>query len=128
MALFKQFKKTEKGEKSKKEIAVPVSEKINNARGVFSVKSLPGILLYPRVTEKAVAFAEKGVYVFVVSDDANKIQIKRAVEGKYGVHVADVRVVRLPGKERRRGRVIGWKAGFKKAMVQLKEGQKIEVQ
>lgn len=84
-------------------------------------------LVAPHTTEKATDLSARGVYVFRVASDANKRTVARAVAARYGVMVTHVRMAAQPAKERRRGRQIGWKRGFKKAMVQLKEGQRIEV-
>ena len=86
-----------------------------------------GILRSPHATEKASAGQERGVYVFRVDRNAGKNMIARAVEARYGVSVDAVRVAHMPSKERRRGRVIGWKPGFKKAMVTIKKGEKIDI-
>ena len=91
-------------------------------------KTLFGILRASRLTEKSSAGAAGGVYTFIVSQDAAKSQIAQAVGQAYDVEVESVRTLHLPGKQLRRGRQIGWKAGFKKAMVRLKEGQTIDVQ
>ncbi|TSC72384.1 MAG: large subunit ribosomal protein L23 [Parcubacteria group bacterium Gr01-1014_70] len=69
---------------------------------------------------------EKGTYMFVVSDTANKIMIKRAVADAFGVHVVDVRIARTPYKKVRRGRITGRKGGEKKAYVTIRPGEKIE--
>ena len=87
-----------------------------------------GILLAPHITEKASQAAGHNQYVFRISERANKTDVKRAVEVKYGVDVEAVNIVNLPGKERHRGRQIGWKPGHRKAIVKVKEGQKIEIQ
>lgn len=87
---------------------------------------LVGILRSMHVTEKAAKGEQNREYVFKVALNANKYQVKQAVEGRYNVHVDSVRTVTTHGKERRRGRHIGWKPGFKKAMVKIKEGQTIE--
>jgi len=81
----------------------------------------------PYVTEKATLLNEYGAYAFRVHGDANKTQIKKGVESLYKVHVTDVRVIRLPSKVRNVGRNIGVKSGFKKAIVRLKKGDKIDV-
>ena len=83
-------------------------------------------LVAPHTTEKATDFSARGIYVFQVASGANKRAVARAVAARYGVMVTRVRMAVQPAKERRRGRQIGWKRGFKKAMVQLKEGQRIE--
>ena len=86
-----------------------------------------GILQRPLISEKANMLSEKGTYTFFVSEEANKIMIKQAVETAFGVRVAGVRVVATPYKKVRRGRVLGRKGGMKKAFVTLQEGQKIEL-
>lgn len=89
-----------------------------------------GILKRPIVTEKMTGLQEKGQYAFEVEISANKISIARAVEKKFNVTVLDVRTIRYKGKMKsqmtRRGRFAGRTAGWKKAIVRLKEGDKIE--
>lgn len=82
----------------------------------------------PVTSEKASMLNAKGQYVFRVAAGANKPAVERAVSRRYGVAVSAVRMLVMPGKERRRGRITGWKPGFKKAIVTLKKGQTIEVQ
>ena len=82
----------------------------------------------PVMTEKTSNAAARGQYVFAVSQGVNKPAIARAVARRFGVTVVGVRMLHRPGKERRRGRIIGWKPGFKKAMVTIKKGQKIDLQ
>lgn len=85
-----------------------------------------GILIRPHLTEKTMG--KTGEYTFVVAGTANKREVGLAVAKRFGVTVKDVRVLNMPRKERRRGRTIGWKSGFKKAVVVLTEGQTIEMQ
>jgi large subunit ribosomal protein L23 len=84
------------------------------------------IVISPILTEKAREFAERGEYVFEVSKISNKNEIKKAIEKLFKVKVEKVRIVNLPEKPRRFGRVFGKKRGMKKAIVKLKEG-KIEI-
>ena len=88
------------------------------------------ILKRPIVTEKMTALQEKGQYAFEVSINANKISIAQAVEKKFNVTVLDVRTSRHKGKAKsqmtRRGRFPGRTPAWKKAIVRLKEGDKIE--
>jgi len=79
------------------------------------------------VTEKSGMLAEKNHYVFKVSSSANKHQIKKAVQDLYGVAVDRVAVVNIPRKARRLGKSQGFKAGFRKAIVKLAAGEKIEI-
>ena len=90
-----------------------------------------GILMHPHITEKtaaASALSGKKMYAFAVSGDANKHEVKQAVESRYNVKVTAVRVVNIRGKEIRRGKQIGWKQGMKKAYATLAVGQTIEIQ
>lgn len=88
-------------------------------------------LLCPLLTEKSIGLAEKqGQYVIIVRPDADKCTIKEAVEKKFGVSVTSVRTINYLGKLRaqntRRGRIIGKKSDWKKAIVTLAKGQAID--
>jgi large subunit ribosomal protein L23 len=89
------------------------------------------VLKKPVITEKANGMNESGVYCFVVDKHANKIQIKQVIEKTYSVTVESVRTVRTPGKLKTRytkSQVIsGRKPGYKKAYVQLAEGEIIDL-
>ena len=87
-----------------------------------------GVLRSSHMTEKTARGAEERTYVFRVSPRANKITVRAAVAARYGVDVDSVRILNTSEKARVRGRIIGWKPGFKKAMVTIKKGQKIEIQ
>jgi large subunit ribosomal protein L23 len=85
------------------------------------------ILIKPVITEKATAMGERhNQVVFKVQLDANKYQIERAVEAAYKVKVADVRTLVMPGKLKRRGKSVGKKPNWKKAIISLAEGDKID--
>ena len=84
-------------------------------------------IVSPHITEKATDLAAKNQYVFVVSPHANKNNIAQSVEKMYGVKVRGVRIVNVHAKKMRLGRIQGIKKGYKKAMVKLAEGQKIEI-
>jgi len=77
-------------------------------------------------TEKATQYEPKGKYLFLVKMGANKIQIKRAVEEIYKVKVKDVNTFTSAGKLRKVRYQLGRTPDLKKAIVTLKEGQKIE--
>ena len=84
------------------------------------------IIKRPIVTEKAVGKKEaENTMCFEVMPDANKTQIKSAVEHIFKVKVAEVRTENLDGKLRRRGRFAGYRPNRKKAYVRLKEGEKM---
>lgn len=84
------------------------------------------VLKSSHITEKAAFLAQENRYVFKVFSKANKIEIRKAVEKLYKVKVLSVNIIKVPRKRRRLGKTLGWKKGFKKAIVQIKEGQKIE--
>jgi len=80
----------------------------------------------PLITEKGTALQAQNKYVFEVDRRANKIQIKEAVEKAFNVEVKAVNVCNMPGKMRQVGKSRGMSPAWKKAIVTLKEGQKIE--
>jgi large subunit ribosomal protein L23 len=80
------------------------------------------------ITEKGTVQREKlNQYLFEVARDANKIEIKRAVEAVFSVKVDQVRTLQMQGKEKRQGRFVGRRNHWKKAIVTLKPDQKIEL-
>jgi large subunit ribosomal protein L23 len=85
-----------------------------------------GCLVAPLVTEKAALLGEKNKYLFKVSDRVNKMEIKKAVKNTYRVKVQGVNIIYIHPKQRRHGRQIGFKSGYKKAIVTLAKGEKIE--
>lgn len=84
------------------------------------------VLKGPIVTEKSRLDQARGLYTFAVGEETNKNQIKKAIEDVFGVDVLRVRTVNLKGKKRRQGRYTYKTSGSKKAIVQIKPGQKIE--
>ena len=78
------------------------------------------------ITEKAGHMSPMRKYIFIVSNKANKSEVKKAVELSYGVKVQDINIVVRKGKSKRLGRSLGRTSDYKKAVVTLKEGQKIE--
>jgi len=85
------------------------------------------VLKNPHITEKASDLAKKNQYVFKIYSRANKVEVKKAISETYGVDVVSVKIINIPQKKRRLGRQQGVKPGYKKAIVKIKEGQKIEV-
>jgi len=86
------------------------------------------VLSAPHISEKATDLSEKkNEYVFRVKPMANKVEVKKAIEDIYGVKVLAVKIINVHRKKRRMGRQIGWRKGYKKAIVKVREGQKIEL-
>lgn len=88
------------------------------------------VLIKPLITEKISLQNEKGVFGFQVDLKANKVEIKKAVEEMYGVNVTDVRTIIVAGKNKsrftKRGFVSGRTPKYKKAIIQLAEGEMID--
>ncbi len=86
------------------------------------------IVRAPRITEKGTRLKEQSnVLTFEVKADANKVQVRKAIEGIFKVKVADVTTVNCPGKKKRMGQREGRRSDWKKAYVTLKPGEKIEI-
>jgi large subunit ribosomal protein L23 len=85
------------------------------------------VLLAPVVSEKSYGLIEQHKYSFKVHPDAHKTQIRQAVEQLFDVKVLDVNVVTVQSKPKRRGAFKGTKPGWKKAIVQVREGDTIEI-
>jgi large subunit ribosomal protein L23 len=85
------------------------------------------VLKKPVVSEKTMGLLAENKYTFLVNPDANKIEIKHAVEKAFNVKVTDVKTINVKGKAKRVGRFVGKDSDKKKAIVTLKVGDKIEV-
>lgn len=91
------------------------------------MKTASSILRRPLVTEKGTMLREKdNKVIFSVAPDANKIEIKKAVEEMFGVHVEDVKTMNFKGKVKRWGHRNYQRSDWKKAIVTLKTGESIE--
>ena len=85
------------------------------------------VLIRPVVSEKTYVLATAGKYTFRVHPDAHKTQIKQAVEELFDVKVRDVATMSVKGKPKRRGYTSGTRRSWKKAVVQVAEGQTIPI-
>ena len=84
------------------------------------MKNAYDIIIKPIITEQSMESAEDKKYVFQVAEDANKIEIKKAIEEIFGVKVEKVNTIRMDGKMKRQGAYpMGRRASYKKAMVKL---------
>ena len=138
MALLDFLKKKKGIEKAKhiKKIDKPIKASVVTEKPILYQKSAKSkkttvfsydIVKKPHISEKATMLSGGNRYVFKVYPNTNKIEIKKAVEGVYGVDVLSVSVVKIPKKKRRLGKVQGFKSGYTKAVVKIKDGQKIEI-
>ena len=139
MALFDVFKRKKETERFKKKREVKsVAEKEEKETAEAQSKEekvlrfgaseiAPEVIMRPHITEKSTNLSsQNNVYAFRVSGKANKAMIKRAVEELYKVTVEKVAVISMPPKKRFVLGKFGTKPGYKKALVYLKEGDKIE--
>ncbi len=90
------------------------------------MKTLYDVIKRPIITEKSAALTEKSVYTFEVLIDANKVEIKKAVEEIFNVKVKQVRTIKVHRKAKRMQRYEGFKSAYKKAIVTLEAGQTIK--
>ena len=92
------------------------------------MKDARAIVRKALITEKGTVLRElRNQYYFEVARDANKVEIKRAVESIFGVKVAGVQTMQMRGKVKRQGRYVGRRSDWKKAIVTLLPEQKIEL-
>lgn len=87
-------------------------------------------IIRPVVSEKSTILGDQGKYIFEVAPTANKIQIKQAVEAAFAnkkVQVSAVNILHVAGKVRRRGRSVGTTRSWKKAVVTLRAGQRLDL-
>ena len=130
MSLLDRFKKKEEKTKSVKKTD---KVKIEKSKPIIKNKSIDiyKIIKEPHITEKAGILADQGKYVFKVYPRTNKVEVRKAIEALYGVKVRKVHMSHSAPKKRRLGKHQGWrhglKKGFKKAIVSLKKGEKIEL-
>jgi large subunit ribosomal protein L23 len=85
------------------------------------------VIIRPVVSEKSFVLAELGKYTFRVHDKAHKTQIRQAIEQLFDVKVVDVRTVSMRSKPKRRGYTSGKTRQWKKAIVQVREGDTIPI-
>ena len=94
----------------------------------MTISSVHEVLLRPVISEKSTLLTEHNTYTFAVARDANKLQVKAAVEAEFRVRVTGVRMINVRPKQKRRGRrTLGMVPGWRKAIVTLAAGDKIEL-
>jgi large subunit ribosomal protein L23 len=88
----------------------------------------PGeVLIAPVVSEKSYSQIAQNRYTFKIHQDAHKTQVRQAVEELFDVKVLNVAIIKVQAKPKRRGAIKGIRPGWKKAVVQLKQGDSIEI-
>lgn len=124
--LWKKDNKTKKESETPKEFGSVGAEKQTEAVGPTVLPKEFGILKGFYISEKSTSLNSFNQYVFKVFDDTTKNEIKKQVEKSFDVKVQGVKIINLPRKRRTVGRHVGFKKGFKKAIVVLEKGQIIE--
>ncbi|TSD02308.1 MAG: 50S ribosomal protein L23 [Parcubacteria group bacterium Athens0714_24] len=111
--IFKGKRKSQERIEAVKKKSEPVAKEQIKEKSRALSKASNFAKLVPHIAEKSTNLGEKGIYVFKVKDNANKISISRAIKEMYGVTPIKVNIINLPG--------------LKKALVYLKKGDKIEL-
>jgi len=117
----------EKEELNKEKLSKEKPSKETKPRKRKVSESSYKVLSAPLVTEKTSLLEKESKYVFKVVPKANKTNVKQAIEDIYNVNVLTVRIINIPRKPRKMGRYKTWKKGYKKAIIKLKEGQRIDI-
>ena len=97
------------------------------AKETTSQTSYAWVLKEPRITEKAALLSDKAVYTFIIDNRANKQDVKKAIQEKYGKSPAKVNVMNVKGKKLLRRTGIGFRSDRKKAMVTMAKGETLEI-
>lgn len=130
MGLFDFLKKKKPKGPAPKPREIPAKEEPKIAKAPAKKRDLREIykiLKEPHISEKATQLSDERKYIFKVYPQVNKIQIKKAVSNLYGVKVKDVNIINIKPKKRILRGIEGVKTGYKKAIVTLEQGHKIEI-
>jgi len=134
MAIIDKIKKAVKKEEAETEVQKAVSDvKKSEKKEKIPKTKKQGAVIYhnilkePYITEKTSMMGQENKYVFKVLKSANKIDVKKAIENVFNVSVISVAMANTASRKVRLGRHEGRKPGFKKAMITLKEGDKIDI-
>ncbi len=127
MSFFSKTKKEPSPEEKKEEKKVVVAPPKEKKTIKKEMGKTLGVLVRPMITEKSSFLSPYGQYVFKVAPQTNKIEIAKAIERAYGVKPTSVNIVRVRGKKVRSGKTVGATKNWKKAIITLKAGDKIEI-
>lgn len=132
MGLFNILKKKPAASAKRKQAGPPQSKSLGGEpvkRAPMKKKDGPAfrLLREPHISEKSTTLSEQGKYIFKIYHNANKSEIKKAIAGLYGVAVKNINIVNIRAKKRVMRGMEGKKPGYKKAIVTLERGHKIEI-
>ncbi len=122
-----QVKSGDKPKDQGKPSSAPAGAIVGKEENIGTLDIAHCVLKEPHVSEKSTDLVAKDQYTFKVWPRANKNEIKKSIEDIYSVDVVGVKIIKVPRRKRRLGGISGWKKGYKKAIVKIKKGQKIEV-
>jgi len=111
----------------KEKIQKKDSQLITENKARANWQDIAGILVAPHVTEKATGEESQSKYIFKVLSSANKILIRNTIEKLYNKEVISVSIVNAKRKLKKKSGKIGYRPGYKKAIVTLKKGEKIDL-
>lgn len=123
MAILKKKKSEEKAEPKEAKV---VDAQVEVAQAALAAPT-SNVIIRPLVSEKSTMQESAGKYTFLVELDANKVQIKQAIKAQYGVMPEAVNMINVEGKRLQRGRIKGKRSDYKKAIVTVKKGDKLDV-
>lgn len=135
MALFNkkststEVKTDDKADKSMKDLySAPTVKADKGSKKAINIHTRAyRTLVKPLVTEKGTLLTEMGKYLFVVENKANKIEVSKAIQDLYGVKPTKVNIILMEGKLKARGKVIGKRKDWKKAIVTLPKGKTLDL-
>lgn len=125
--IFKRKKKPITPKKKVPKVKPKVTKKEAKPKKKEKVGKAYRVLIKPLITEKATDLSAQGKYVFKVAKDVTKQEIKKAIEDMYGIRPIAVHNIKVLGKQKRYGRTRGRTPDWKKAVVTLRPGEKIEI-
>lgn len=126
MAILKRSKNKDQATEAQAAASDKKVEKVA-AKTPVNLADTSSVIVKPLISEKAATLASDNQYVFVVEKNANRIQVRNAIKGLYGVEPVSVNIMNVQGKKVRFGRRKGKRSDWKKAIVTLPEGQSINV-
>ncbi len=92
-----------------------------------TLQTMLNVIKYPLITDKATRLLESNKYTFIIDPKANKFTIKKVIEYVFNVTVVKVNTLNIPNKKKTVGRYSGYKSQYKKAIITLKNGDKINL-
>lgn len=122
----KEKKNTSLKKKNTKKVSSKLPKKEKGTK-IGKSKIAYRVLKEPIISEKSTSLSEEGKYIFKVFPNANKKDIKKAIEDIYKIKVKKVNIINIVPKKKRLGRQEGWKSGYKKAIISLEAGEKIDL-